>query len=394
MVKRVLRGIALLAGAFFVVGAVSSCIEGADAALGDCPDPDYGHLNRFGDLDPCCKDQTNPCFVDGGLSGPPGPPGPPTTLPKCDGRCLPFGPKPDWDPRPVMVWHGLHGDPIPMCPQNAMAGSKMGRDPLVPNICPLCECSDPSCILPEGLIADGAPGCQQPVPPMTPFTPFPPEPDGSCSNKASFNPNEVQSIAVLPPTVSKCVGSMAPAPKDITADEWNEVAVVCYGERTGACDDPDNPYCAPSAPPGFMQCVQATTQGRKDVDCPKGYPNKHIYYESVDWDVSCTPCGCSPPVGSACKAEVQAYTSQACTDASLIVDALVSLSAGPPLCVTMQANTPLRGMTEAWFLNEPGKCDSIQSVPTGMVKALDSSAWEFCCVDPDIPDVPDPGQNP
>src|SRR6185503_18466602 len=83
-------------------------------------------------------------------------------------------------PTPILLWHGSHSEPIPACPSNAMAtGSLLGRDPIPPNTCPLCECGDPACVLPQGLIADGTAGCGM----AGPFTPFPAEPDGSCSNK-------------------------------------------------------------------------------------------------------------------------------------------------------------------------------------------------------------------
>jgi len=98
-------------------------------------------------------------------------------------------------------------------------------------------------------------------------------------------------------------------------------------------------------------------------------------------------------MGSVCKAEVQAYTSDACTADSLISDDLVSLSAGPLPCYSVQANTPLKGLTEGWIINQPGNCDPIQSKPNGTVKALESSAWEFCCADPDTAD-PDPNPTP
>ena len=378
MKKLLQRTLAAVSFAGLVACATEGCYEGGTLAYYSCADPHPGHLDAQGQPDPCCKN--GPCPDANGQL-------------QCDGDCLPLGPSPDWLPDPVLLWHGSSFGPIPDCPAHATApGRAIGRDPLLPATCPLCECSAPACVLPQGLIADGTAACGMPGP----FTPFPPEDDGSCSNRASFEPNQIQSFAILPPTVTPCVGRPVevPVPRDIKLSNWNTTAIVCTGQGSGMCGDRHNRICSPHAPDGFMQCVKNATRGVRDAECPPGYPNKHVYYEKVDYQIACSRCKCSPPLGSVCTAEVTAYKSTACTVASTIVDAFVSLSPGPLLCVTVQANTALKGLTEAWLVNEPGTCTAGQSVPTGAVQALESSAWEYCCADPDIPDVPDPGPNP
>jgi len=299
---------------------------------------------------------------------------------KCDGQCMPFPPPDVWEQTPVLVWHGPSSGPIPGCPTKATA--RIGRDPIPPLSCPLCECGGPACVLSDGLIADGSPSCGPPGP----FLPFPPESEGLCSNRASFEPNAIQSVAVLPPTVSKCVGTMAPVAEDIAPMVWNTIALVCFGEGVGPCDDPHNETCVPSAPPGFRHCIKGGTLGQVNAACPAQYPNRHVYYNGIDWQGACTACECSPPVGSDCKAELVAYSGEACTSDSMFLDVEVELSPGPPPCYPVPPNTGLRGLIETWIVNQPGKCDPRHSVPTGVVKGLDATALELCCADPDFPD--------
>jgi hypothetical protein len=83
---------------------------------------------------------------------------------------------------------------------------------------------------------------------------------------------------------------------------------------------------------------------------------------------------------------VTAYKADTCTSNDMFLTVIVNPSPGPPPCYTVQPNTALKGLTEAWIINQPGKCDPVQSMPNGSVKALEASAWEFCCADPDSPD--------
>lgn len=375
---RKLLPIASVAVVGLSAGLLSSCLEGLDIAIYTCPNAELGHFNAFGHLDPCCGDPINGCPQAS-------PPAPPTGPAACDGSCLPVAPSSFWSQTPVLVWHGPIFSDIPACPLEAMTGVLFGRDPTSPGSCSSCECSDPSCVLPKGLIAHGAAGCAQ-----GPSTNFPAEADGSCSDKASIDPNQLQSIAILPPTVSKCVGTRvsAPVPRDIEINitEWNTIALVCNGTGAGACPDPGNQYCFASASSDFARCVEGKTVGFEETSCPPGYPHHHVYYEKHDTAVECTPCKCSPPVGSVCTAAVAAYTNDACTDDGTIFKDFI-IPQGPPVCVTpVPADTGLKGLTEAWIKNQPGKCDPSPSTHTGEVAPLHARAHEYCCADPDFPD--------
>jgi hypothetical protein len=368
MFMRDLRLCGFLAIASLSTGLVASCLEGADIAISDCLNPVPGHLDSHGYLDPCCKDDESPCR--GGQDA-------------CD-ICMPSASVVDWEQTPVLLWHGPSVNEIPKCPDDAATFDILGRDPIPPSTCRPCECSDPSCVLPEGLIADGAAGCVQ-----GPFTLFPPEADGSCSNKASIDPNQLQSIAILPPTVSKCVGSRAPVsvPREfpINSTGWSTVALVCNGAGAGFCNESDRHMCFRPAPSDFARCVQRKQPDVEDTPCPPGYPYHHVYYKEHDSSIECSPCECSPPVGSVCTAAVTAYTNNACTDDGAIFKDFI-VSQGPPPCVNVQPNTGLKGLTEAWIINQPGKCSPSLSEPTGKAAPLHASAQEFCCADPDFPD--------
>src|SRR6185436_2784992 len=116
---------AYLAAIPVVVMVVHGClVEGGEIVFygSECYDnPVLGHLDRNGDLDPCCRDQTMPC-TDGGISDPPPTP--------CDGECKPFAPVDDWIFIPFLVWHGPRSGPIPDCPTSAMSAAWLGRDPI------------------------------------------------------------------------------------------------------------------------------------------------------------------------------------------------------------------------------------------------------------------------
>lgn len=354
---------AFLFTAIIVAGSALSCLDPGSISAVDCDDPNFDHSRFKAGHDPCgVEDAGNPLA--------------------CAGECVPPGPPPDWMETPVNLWHGPRTATIPTCPEDPL-GMKppLGRDPLPLNSCPLCKCSDPTCVLPHSLIADADLSCSG-----GPFTPFPADPLKSCSNKASLDANTFKSIAIEPPTVSPCKGSMAVVPAYAVHDHWNTVAVVCNGARGGICSDPENTTCTVTTPPGFVKCIQRDTQGSTDSECPPGYPVKHVYYNQIDYDTSCTPCDCSPPYDSVCKAEVAAYSSNSCTAASNFLDVTVVPSPGPPPCYAVQPNTALRGMTETWVDSTPGKCDPLLSVPIGKTKPLEASAWEFCCSDTDFPD--------
>jgi hypothetical protein len=361
LVKRVFRLVRLLS-ATAILGTVASCLEGADVALGDCPNPDFSHHNRAGDLDPCCIDKSAPCPAACG--------GTDICVPLASGSI-------DYERTPVLVWDGDYDQMPTQCPDNAQAHVRLYRNPIAINICPLCTCGDPACVLPVGMIASSAnANCTGPV-----FTNFDAKPDGSCNHPTTINPNDVVSLSIQPPTLTQCEPRQD-IPKDATGDvTWRKAGLICTGLGNGVCPDPDNHACVPAPPAtplGFRLCVKATNKGDETSKCPDEYPNQISYYENADYKLACTDCACDPPAGSVCIAAVSAFTDALCQSA-VFQNYLVSNGPPPFPCASIQANVGLQGISEKWLVNEPGKCVPKDSMPTGKIDVDHSTAHTFCC---------------
>ncbi len=92
---------------------------------------------------------------------------------------------------------------------------------------------------------------------------------------------------------------------------WGTGGRVCRGHEAGDCADP-GALCAPRADPrsqGFVQCV--SHEG--DKECPSAYVVKHVLYQDVVDNRTCTPCACEALTGSTCKALVSIFSDGACS---------------------------------------------------------------------------------
>ena len=278
-----------LSGITLVVAGASassaSCLEGADIALGDCPNPDYGHLNRNGNLDPCCFDRSVPCHTDS----------------ECDGKCMPTNVDPAWSRNPVLFWFGDFNATAPLCPESSEGHWEAYADPVSAGNCPACICSEPACVPPASVSASEAIGCDGPT-----IADLPIAADGSCSMSTSIPTNALKSLAVISPKLSPCTPSTVPiqVPIDLGRDTWNKRSKVCRGTGNSLCARPEE-VCSPSTAPlsGFMQCLENVRKGDEVTPCPDegkdhGYLKKFVVYEHIDWDVACTLCTCGAPVGS------------------------------------------------------------------------------------------------
>jgi hypothetical protein len=369
MRARAFKPVGRLGAIIVLTGAFSSCLDGADIAFGDCPTPDFAHLNRYGDLDPCCIDTTvTPC-------GPSGPS-------ECDGECQPKNANPFWSPEPVLFRIGDDDQVPPTCPDSTESPFIAHADPISIGQCSECACSDPACALPASVIASDAVGCNGPT-----FTDFPVASDGSCSTGVDVKPNMLKSLGILSPTVSTCTPGQVPVtvPRDIRVpSQWGTVSVACAGTGFGKCDATGD-VCVPStAPPsGFMQCLQSTTIGvtAELTPCPdegkkSGYIHKYVVYMEIDENVACTECKCGAPVGSDCTAAVSAYQDKSC--ATPIFESYV-VSSGNPQCVTVGPTLPLQGVKAQWLTDQAGTCTPSGGEPTGKVAVKHETAIAYCC---------------
>jgi hypothetical protein len=320
-------------------------------------EPVLGHLDRNGDLDPCCRDKSVPCDTG------------------CDGECMPTNGDPNWSKEPVLFSYSDFGRGPISCPDSTEHQWEAYADPISTGQCQGCLCSDPACVPPASVIASDLIGCNGPQ-----FTVFPVAPDGSCSMSTPIPPHELKSLAILSPTVSACTPSTAPVvvPKDFVPDIWGKRGVLCTGTGNGICSARGDVCVPSSAPPsGFMQCLVSTTNNEL-LDCPEKsrYTRKFVVYDKIDDKTACTPCKCGAPVGSDCVAAVSAYQDKSC--ATPIFENFVTFS-GNPQCVTVGPNLPLQGVTSEWITNQPGTCMPSGGDLTGKVDVDHTTARAFCC---------------
>lgn len=353
----------LLGATTVLAGTFLSCLEGGDFAFGDCPNPDYGHLNRYGALDPCCIDKSTPCSSS-----------------ECDGECMPTNANLNWGKTPKLFWYGNIDQAPSGCPDSMEGYWEAYAEPISVGECPGCDCSDPACVPPASVIASDTLGCTGPQ-----FTAFPVAPDGSCSMSTPIQPNDLKSLAVLSPTVSACTPGTVPVvvPKKTSyPGRWQKKGIVCTGTGNGICAARGD-VCVPSTVPqsGFMQCLENTTKGDELTPCPdegkeSGYKRQFVIYDKIDDKVACTPCQCGAPVGSVCTAAVSAYQDDSCAT-PIFKDYVVPL--GSPQCVTIAPNLPLQGVTSEWITNQPGTCMPDGGKLTGQVDADHTTAHALCC---------------
>jgi hypothetical protein len=302
----------------------------------------------------------------------------PSAESQCDGECVPGVNRLKWS-GPLLVWVGDPAEAPAACPANAPHYAELHAGPISSDECHACICGDPACVLPEGLIASDAAGCMGPT-----FTPFPIASDGSCRMGPPVESSNLQSLALLPPTVSSCEPSLDLKSPPGGQTQWGKTAIVCDGEGYGKCDREHK--CAPKAPSGFMQCVFNDTEG-DDVTCPDPYTLKITLYEHIDEAVVCTPCTCSSPLGSDCTAVISAYQDTICTSSSALFENYLVSQSGP-LCATIVPNMALQSASSKWITNQPGVCMPDGGKPTGKVAVDHATAYTFCCQEEEEHDVP------
>src|SRR5262249_52800833 len=117
--------------------------------------------------------------------------------------------------------------------------------------------------------------------------------------------------------------------------------------------------------------------------CPPGYPTRHVFFETVDYNASCTPCQCDAPVGTDCKADVSAFTGPSCNPAELIFEYVLSIGPPPPVCELIQANVGVMRVAATWAVNQPGKCmpNPNGGQPKSTAYPNHKTAHEFCCAE-------------
>ncbi|HSN98011.1 MAG TPA: hypothetical protein VLS89_06920 [Candidatus Nanopelagicales bacterium] len=297
----------------------------------------------------------------------------------CVGQCIPIPPL-DFD-GPMILYIGPKMD-APECPAHAPVNAYEGFADLVDGSqeCPPCACSEPACVLPEGVTASTLNACPNDGPGATLTEVSAPTGwGGECVSPGTVDPSLLGSVTIAPVTVRPCEVVPQPVPTDWDFDPlWKTFARACRGQvDNGRCADPGL-ICMPTAeppPPGFRQCIAYI----KDADpgCPETYPDKFTFYAGVDDTRGCTECSCVDDAPSTCVASMSAYQSATCSS-PLFADIPVDSASSP--CVDTMAGLQLTSIRGEWLVNEPGSCAPSGGVPFGEV--IPAGPKVFCCQPP------------
>ena len=291
----------------------------------------------------------------------------------CAGQCVPIPPY-GWE-LPGLLWFGPELE-APACPveRAPVMGYEGHADPIDSPECPVCTCEPPTgeCELPSSITAYTEPACAG----ATTYDFSAPDPwDGTCNSditiSAAQSPKSVR-IAQLTLTESGCKPPEPPPPRG-EATSWKTFARACRGYGFSPCLDPGM-LCVPTAEPppqGFLQCIYQ----KGDLECPPGYPEKHVFYDDISDTRKCSECSCGAPEGGACVATVSVFHDGACGAwrGEAVMDSYI------PKCVTLDdALGDALGSKQATPpVYEPGWCKPIGGEVLGSAAVVGPST--FCC---------------
>lgn len=375
------------------IGVLASIIAtglGVGATLGanGCTtEPAWSLFYCLPDADPDA-DINGDCFPpDGGNSVEP------LSCKAAGGECVPMGTS-DFRERAVLLWMGDEFE-APKCPERADNEFYTGYGDLVVSLpCQQCACGSAVCVMPPGMVADPANGCQGGN--ATAYD-GPNQWDGSCVSPSVLPPGSFHSIGLTPAGVSPCEaigdpdpGSPSFAPRASSFTDgiyWGKYAKACQGAANGICDNAGDLCLASSEPPppGFRQCVQYTlpVDEANLPQCPESFPDRFVFYSGTKGEVDCTPCQCGEPVDAQCVVSFSAYQGTTCAGAPMSL--FENVPAGAGTCMDLGALSLALGSMEAkWLLNSPGSCEPSGGELIGEVKGTDPRV--FCCQPP--PDAP------
>ena len=287
----------------------------------------------------------------------------------CEGQCAPLPPL-DFE-GPALVWIGPESQ-SPGCPTRAPQRVYQGWAELDGSYeCPPCACSEPRCLLPDGVVASNTNACQGPQ--LTPVE-SPPGWTGACVAAEPLVPSQdLRSLSIAPVTASACAPLPQPVPQGPGPVGWGLIALACRGEAVDElCNDPGT-SCLPTPDPGFRQCILYQRDG--EPTCPATYPERFRFHGDVADTRACTECTCTETAPPSCTALLSTYQDPACTQP------LVSLSlglGGMPTCNDIgNPNATLGSLSASWMTNEPGTCVASGGLPTG--EAVPIEPRHFCC---------------
>ncbi len=292
----------------------------------------------------------------------------------CDAGFSCADPAPPGWTGPVALWEGNGNLPPPPCVLSGGFDSiaASGSDGLsaAPASCPSCSCGAPQGVACQigtagfysnSTCAGG--GGQLSIP------------EGVCQAfvTSTIDPAGVTWNAA-PPGGGACLPNTM-GTISVPSVQWAERARSCGGlaEIGGGCG---GGLCVPRPQSPFAEPVCIYRAG--DQSCPFAYPDKALYFQSVDDTRSCTSCGCATPAGTSCGGTLQLYTDNNCSIDEVTLSAVGQCAALPP------DPTPppppylsLRSMKYTGGSKNGGSCASQASTPTGTVNEI--FPVTFCC---------------
>ncbi|MFS8071133.1 MAG: hypothetical protein ACMG6S_32595 [Byssovorax sp.] len=298
----------------------------------------------------------------------------------CAGPCVPLS-LPEWS-EAILLWYGPAAE-APACPIWAPVAASdyhAGLTPAPEMTCGACSCDPPagSCALPPWITADSQPLCSGN---STTFD-APAGWTGACTAANAIPAGKlcngvpcVQSLSIAPLTMNEsgCSPSVAPPPsKTPEPATWSTAALVCVGKPSGLCADPGE-ACAPVVPdplPGFLVCI--IRDG--DRTCPEGWPDKHVFFDHVNDDRTCSPCACSTPSGSSCAGSISVFKD---SDCSVPLPLTLPLDATGPSCSSIPAGSALGSKAAGPVTYTPGTCQPTGGEALGATTPAEPST--FCC---------------
>jgi hypothetical protein len=293
--------------------------------------------------------------------------------PSCDDDC-PSAPA-GWSP-PGLYASGRYSE-VPICPDIApLQGIEVYADPQADAaICPVCQCaaSETGCSVPTDWHVSAAPCAGANSAAATVFD-APPGWDGSCwagglpAGAPCGGVPCVQSMTVGAPAVT--AGTCAPEAVGrpyVAPTAWGRRARQCLPVEPGTCPE-KAPECSP--PSGFALCVHRDGE----ASCPEPYPQREVFYRSVDDTRGCVACSCGAPAGNGCAVLASAFQDEAC---GALAGALLVTSETGDGCVDIPPGLALGGKTAEVVSNSPGTCAPAGGEPTG--RAAPTLPVTVCC---------------
>jgi hypothetical protein len=228
-------------------------------------------------------------------------------------------------------------------------------------------------MLSQGVIYSSEPDCVNYDVPGATVTHYmaPPEWTGECVSPAMVPGEDARVTIFLPSRVSRCDPITGPSAMS-TVLAWTTIARACELQEPATLVD--------STVAPFSRCVY---QEGESAACPAGYPERRVFYSGMTSTVSCSPCTCGLPEGSACWTWMTEHHHEPCSSKFqsarwVGLEGACDLWLGGPgidingISAKLHTNQP----------NEPGQTHPGTCKPSGgepMGEAVPDGATIFCC---------------